>query len=106
MIQRMINHITINIPDLDLTTAEDITVTFEQRTSGTPRIVELTYSGDSVVLSDEHTINVTMPKEDAMKLDHTPVRGQVMFTINGVPTATKVFTASVDELLKEDGYGD
>lgn len=102
MIQRMLNHITINIPDLDLTTASDITVTFEQRTSGT----ELTYSGDSVALSDEHTVRVTMPKDDAMKLDHTPVRGQVMFTIGGIPTATKVFTASVEELLKEDGYGD
>ncbi len=100
MIQRMLNYVTITIPDLDLTTAKDIVVTFEQRTSG----VELTY--DSVALTDEHTIRVTMPKEDAMRLDHTQVRGQVMLTIGGIPTATKVFTASVEELLKEDGYGD
>ena len=102
MIQRMINHITINTPDLDLTTVTDIMVTFEQKSSG----VELTYSGNSIVVIDAHSLRVTMPKEDAMKLDHTPVRGQVMFKAEGVPQATKVFTASVDELLKEDGYGD
>ena len=102
MIQRMLNHVTINTPDLDLSTVTDIMVTFEQRTSG----VELTYSGDSIQVTGEHTLMVTMPKDDAMKLDHTPVRGQVMFTLEGTPLATQVFTASVDELLKEDGYGD
>ena len=102
MIQRMSNYVTINLPDLDLTTVTDIEVTFKQRTSR----IELNYGADNVTVSDAHTLMVTMPKDDAMKLDHTPVRGQVMFTLEGTPLATQVFTASVDELLREDGYGD
>lgn len=101
MIQRMLNYVTINIPDLDLITVTDVEVTFKQKTSG----IELTYTGDSVLVSDKHAIRVMVPKADAMKLDHTPVQGQVMFTIEGIPMATKVFTLSVDELLKEEGYG-
>lgn len=101
MIQRMINHITINTPDLDLSTVTDIMVTFEQKTSG----VEVTYSGDSIAIKDAHALIVTMPKDDAMKLNSTPIRGQVMYTLNGSPLATQIFTISVGELLKEDGYG-
>ena len=98
MIQRIRNTITINTPDLDLSKVTNILTTFEQRTTG----VELTYTPTVV---DSHTLSVTMPKDDAMKLDHTPLRGQVMFTINGAPQASKVFSVSVNELLKEDGYG-
>lgn len=101
MIQRMLNYVTINLPELDLTTVTDIEVTFKQRTTGT----ELNYSGESISISDEHSVKVIIPKTDAMKLSDTPVQGQVMFTLNDVPLATKVFTLSVDELLKEAGYG-
>ena len=102
MIQRMLNYITITTPDLDLKTVTDLMVSFEQKTSG----VELTYDSGSINVTDSHTMIVTMPKADAMKLDATPVRGQVMFKLNGTPLATQVFTSSVNELLKEDGYGD
>lgn len=102
MIQKIENHITINTPDLDLTAVTDIMVTFEQKSSG----VELTYSGDSINVTGSHVLIVTMPKTDAMKLDATPVRGQVMFELEGTPLATQIFTVSVSELLKEDGYGD
>lgn len=102
MIQKMINHITINTPDLDLATVTDIMVTFEQKSSG----VELTYSGDSISVIGAHALIVTVPKADAMKLDSTPVRGQMMYTLNGSPLATQIFTIQVSELLREDGYGD
>ena len=102
MIQRMLNYVTINLPDLDLTTVTDIEVTFKQRTSKT----ELNYDASSISVSGDHELKVIVSKADAMKLDDTPVQGQVMFTLKGIPMATKVFTLSVDELLKEEGYGD
>lgn len=101
MFQRMANYVTINVPDVDLTTVTNIEVSFEQRSSGT----ELTYSGDSVSVSTEHQLVVAMPKQDAMLLDSHPVKGQVMFTEGAVPNATRVFTVPVNELLKEEGYG-
>ena len=102
MIQRMLNRVTINVPDIDLNTVSDVEVTFEQKSSGT----ELTYSGDNVVVAGAHQLVVTIPKEDAMLLDNKAVRGQVMYMIGADPFATKIFTTTVDELLKEDGYGD
>lgn len=102
MFQKMLNYVTINIPELDLTTVTDIEVTFKQRGTGT----ELTYSGDDIELIDEHSLTVKMPKDDAMLLNRTTISGQVMFKENGIPNATQVFTAPVDELLKGDGYGD
>ena len=103
MFQRMRNNVPINVPDIDLTAVSDIQVTFEQKSSG----VELSYSGDSVEVISEHQLAVIMPKEDAMLLDSKNIRGQVMFTpISGFPDATDIFTVSVAELLKEDGYGD
>jgi hypothetical protein len=103
MFQRMKNYVTINVPDVDLTTVSNIEVSFEQRSTE----VELTYSGDSVSVSTPHSLVVAIPKEDAMQLDQRPIRGQVMFMrSNGYPDATKIFQAPVGELLKEDGYGD
>lgn len=102
MFQKMLNYVTINIPELDLSTVSDVTVTFKQKCTGT----ELTYSGSDTEIVDAHSLTVKVPKEDAMKLNHTTVSGQVMFKENGVPNATRVFMASVEELLKEDGYGD
>lgn len=103
MFQRMKNYVTINVPDVDLTTVSDIEVSFEQRSTE----IELTYSGDSVSVSTPHSLVVIIPKEDAMQLDQRPIRGQVMFMrSDGYPDATKIFQAPVGELLKEDGYGD
>ena len=102
MFQKMLNYVTINIPELDLTTVTDIEVTFKQKSTGT----ELTYSGSgSLELINDHSLTVKIPKDDAMRLNRTDVAGQVMFKENGVPNATQVFVTSVDELLKEDGYG-
>lgn len=103
MFQRMRNQVTINVPDIDLNTVTDIEVTFDQKSSG----IEFTYSDDAIEVIGEHTLLVSIPKEDAMQFENKNVRGQVMFTRNtGVPDATKIFTATVDELLKEEGYGD
>ena len=42
-----------------------------------------------------------------MEFDTKQILGQVMYTTaDGLPNATKIFKVSVDELLKEDGYGD
>lgn len=102
MIQRMLNRVTINIPEIDLNTVTNIEVTFDQRSSES----EFTYSGENVVVAGEHTLVVTIPKEDAMQLDNKTIRGQVMYTVGADPFATKIFSTTVDELLKEDGYGD
>lgn len=102
MIQRMLNRVTINVPEIDLNTVTNIEVTFDQRSSES----EFTYSGESVVVAGEHTLVVTIPKEDAMQLDNKTIRGQVMYTVGADPFATKIFSTTVDELLKEDGYGD
>ena len=103
MFQRMRNNVTINVPDINLMDVSDVQVTFDQKSSG----VELSYSGDSVSVINEHQLVVVIPKEDAMQLDNKNIRGQVMFTpVSGFPDATDIFTVSVAELLKEDGYGD
>jgi hypothetical protein len=102
MIQRMLNRVTINVPEIDLNTVTNIEVTFDQRSSES----EFTYSGENVVVAGEHTLVVTIPKEDAMQLDNKTIRGQVMYTVGADPFATKIFSTTVDELLKEDGYGD
>ena len=102
MIQRMLNRVTINVPEIDLNTVTNIEVTFDQRSSES----EFTYSGENVVVAGEHTLVVTIPKEDAMRLDNKTIRGQVMYTVGADPFATKIFSTTVDELLKEDGYGD
>ena len=102
MIQRMLNRVTINTPEIDLNTVTNIEVTFDQRSSES----EFTYSGENVVVAGEHTLVVTIPKEDAMRLDNKTIRGQVMYTVGADPFATKIFSTTVDELLKEDGYGD
>ena len=102
MIQRMLNRVTINLPEIDLNTVTNIEVTFDQRSSGS----EFTYNGENVVVAGEHTLVVTIPKEDAMQLDNKAIRGQVMYTVGADPFATKIFSTTVDELLKEDGYGD
>ena len=65
------------------------------------------YSGGSVEVADAHVLFVLVPKEDAMEFDTKQILGQVMYmTADGLPNATKIFKVSVDELLKEDGYGD
>lgn len=103
MFQRMLNYVTISVPEIDLTSVYNVEVTLDQKSSG----AEFTYSGDSVVVAGEHLLTVTIPKEDAMSFNAKTIRGQVMFTRqNGVPDATKIFQMNVDELLKEDGYGD
>lgn len=102
MIQRLRNNITIRVSDIDLTTASDIEVTVEQRTTDT----EITYSGDSVLVTGPHLLTITIPKEDAVLFDKRTAKGQVMFTNgNGMPGATKIFVIPMYELLKEDGYG-
>lgn len=103
MFQRMRNHIVINVPEVDMMTVSDIQVNFYQRSTET----SLNYEGENVEVVNQHQIVVYMPKEDAMLLDKRPVNGQVMFMRgDGLPDATKIFTSTVDELQKEDGYGD
>lgn len=103
MFQRMRNQVTINVPDIDLNTVTDIEVTFDQKSSG----VELSYTDDAVVVVDENHLTVEIPKSDAMKLAHKPIRYQVMFmNAENIPGASKIYTLQVDELLKDDGYGD
>lgn len=103
MIQRMKNLVSISVPDIDLNSVSNIEVTFEQKSTD----VEFTYSGGSVEVADAHVLFVLVPKEDAMEFDTKQILGQVMYTTaDGLPNATKIFKVSVDELLKEDGYGD
>lgn len=103
MIQRIRNYITLNVTQLDLGEVSDVQVTIEQQSSG----CEFTYADENVLVVGPHLLTVTVPKDDAMKLDKKNVKGQIMYTdSDGVPRATKVFILPVEELLKEDGYGD
>lgn len=103
MIQRMRNVVPIDITDVDLSNVTQIEVYLEQKSTNT----YLRFAGEDVELVDENTLAISVSKEDAMKLSTATVRGQIAFTReNGLPTATKVFYVSVDELLWRDGYGD
>lgn len=103
MIQRMFNRVPLEFPDVDFSAASDVEVTFDQKTSG----VELTYAEEAVAVIDETHLEVYVPKEDALKLYHKPIRYQAMFIgADGFPSASKIYTMPVDELLKDDGYGD
>ena len=67
--------------------------------------MEFTYSGAAVSVLSEHSLQVTMPKTDAMKMLPGTIDGQIMYTDNNTPGATVPFTATVYRLLKETGYG-
>lgn len=102
MIQRMLNRVAIEVPEIDLFSVSDLEVTFDQRSSN----VEVTYTGESITVIDGHNLVVEIPKADAMLFDNKNIDGQVMFTReDGTPDATEIFTASVAKLLKENGYG-
>ena len=101
MIQKMRNLVTINVHGVNLYEVTDIEVCLEQNGA------ELLYSGSDVQIGSESQLLIDVPKSTAMTLDFKKlVRGQVMFTKDGIPDATKPFTFPVLELLKGDGYGD
>lgn len=102
MIQRMKNKVVISLDDVQLDAVSDVEVTFDQKMSG----VELSYKGDQIEILSESEFAVIIPKEDAMKLLDKPIRYQVMYMEDGFPKATKIYRMSVDELLKDDGYGE
>ena len=102
MIQRMKNKVVISLDDVQLDAVSDVEVTFDQKMSG----VELTYKGDQIEILSESELAVIIPKEDAMKLLDKPIRYQVMYMEDGFPKATKIYRMPVDELLKDDGYGE
>lgn len=101
MIQKMRNLVTINVRGINLYDVTDIEVCLEQND------VELLYSDDDIEIGSESQLLIDVPKETAMRLDFRKlVRGQVMFTKDGIPDATKPFSFPVMELIKEAGYGD
>lgn len=102
MIQRMKNKVAISLDDVQLDAVSDVEVTFDQKISG----VELSYKGDQIEILSESELAVIIPKEDAMKLLDKPIRYQVMYMEDGFPKATKIYRMPVDELLKDDGYGE
>lgn len=102
MFQRMRGVIPIEVDGVDMTTVTDIEVKLIQEDTG----VDLLFTGSQVTVASSSTVQVEIPKATAMQLDVAPLRGQVMFTYSdGIPDATKPFTVSVSELIKEDGYG-
>lgn len=103
MRQKMLNKVTINVPDVDLSAVSGIEVAFEQTSSGVKLIY--TEAHNDIEIVGTHVLLVTIPKADAMKLDDKVIRGQVMFTLDSVPQATEIFSTGVAELLKDDGYG-
>lgn len=102
MRQRMKNKVVISLDDVQLDAVSDVEVTFDQKMSG----VELSYKGDQIEILSESELAVIIPKEDAMKLLDKPIRYQVMYMEDGFPEATKIYKMPVDELLKDDGYGE
>lgn len=102
MRQRMKNKVVISLDDVQLDAVSDVEVTFDQKMSG----VELSYKGDQIEILSESELAVIIPKEDAMKLLDKPIRYQAMYMEDGFPKATKIYKMPVDELLKDDGYGE
>lgn len=101
MIQKMKNFVTINVRSIDLYAVTDIEVQLQQGST------TMLYTGDEVQIGNEHQLLVEVPKSVAMGLDRTKyVEGQVMWTKDGIPDASDVFTVTVRRLLKEAGYGD
>lgn len=102
MFQRMRGAVPITVDGVDMMTVTDIEVQLIQEDTG----VKMLFTGSDVIVADSSTVQVIIPKNVAMKLDVSPLRGQIMFTYpNGFPDATKPFTVSVSELIKEAGYG-
>ena len=102
MFQRMRGAVSITVDGIDLTKVTDIEVELIQEDTG----VEMLFTGGEVVITGETALTVTIPKDVAMALEVSPLRGQVMFTRDtGLPDATKPFTGPVSELIKESGYG-
>ena len=102
MFQRMRGAVTVNVSGVNLTTVSDIEVKLIQESTG----VDMLFTGDQVAVGNDTALMVVIPKETAMELDVSPLRGQVMFTKpDGFPDATRPFKVSVSELIKEDGYG-
>ena len=102
MFQRMRGAVSITVDGIDLTKVTDIEVELIQEDTG----VEMLFTGGEVVVTGETALTVTIPKDTAMSLEVAPLRGQIMFTReDGMPDATKPFTVSVEELIKEAGYG-
>ena len=103
MFQRMRGAVSITVDGIDLTKVTDIEVELIQEDTG----VEMLFTGAEVAIASSDTLQVVIPKDVAMALEVSPLRGQIMFTYeNGYPDATKPFTVPVSELIKEDGYGD
>jgi len=90
------------VDGIDLTKVTDIEVELIQEDTG----VEMLFTGGEVVVTGETALTVTIPKDTAMSLEVAPMRGQIMFTReDGMPDATRPFVVSVEELIKEAGYG-
>lgn len=102
MIEKMRGTLHLTVPDdVDLTEAEDILVVLDQPLTN----AHLEYEIDRAHVLDSHTLYVTIPKSDAMKLDDTMVDGQVFWTISGAPQGSDIFHFVPSRNLKEDGYG-
>lgn len=97
MRQRIENHMVISVSGIDLTTVSNIKFWVRQGS------VLLEYAPTVV---DSITMTVLIPKSDAMHLSKSDVKMQFAYTDSqGVPNASEVVTMTVDELLKESGYG-
>ena len=102
MFQRMRSAIPITVDGVDMTTVTDIEVKLIQEDTG----VDMLFTGSDVSVVDAATVQVVIPKDVALQMEVSPLRGQIMFTWdNGFPDATKPFIVPVSELIKEDGYG-
>lgn len=104
MRQKIENKQIINIPGVDMTAADNITVFLRQDAH------EWTYTtgGNGVNVVSATQITVTVPYETAMKLLATDCELQVCWTedVDGtdVPRATDPLTVPVGELIAKDGY--
>lgn len=101
MVEGMRNTISCTIDDstVNLRTATDILLCLRQKNTA-----YFEYNGTVI---DAHTFSAVMPKEDAMKLKKGQIDMQVLFTDeNGNPRHTAIRSVTVDEILREAGYGD
>ena len=95
MRRRIANTLQITVTGVDLTEAENIE--FYVKTRGcffqyTPTVTDATH------------MTVTVPFEDAMKLDYETVKLQFAFTLGVEHLASEDIEMPVEDLIKEAGY--
>jgi len=95
----MTNYLQIRVNDMDLTTCSNLVLMVEQ--SGTT----YTFTG-TADQTDHELMNITIPKNTALKFSGMPAKVQVALTdADGIPRSHNPISVCIGDLLEVNGYG-